>query len=51
MSEGKRGDASRVTADEFRAVLRDGLPLAAAIGFEVVSLTWGEAVVRSTARA
>ena len=42
---------SKVTIEEFLAVLKDGMPSAAAMGFEVVSLGRGEAVLKSTTGA
>jgi len=39
---------SRLTPDEFRQVLRDGMPSAAAMPFEVVTLEHGLAVLRLT---
>jgi uncharacterized protein (TIGR00369 family) len=38
--------ASRITADDFRQVLRDGMPSAAALPFEFVTLERGLAVLR-----
>ena len=38
--------ASRITADEFRRVLREGMPSAAALPFDVVTLERGRAVLR-----
>jgi uncharacterized protein (TIGR00369 family) len=43
--------ASRVTVDEFREVLRQGMPSAAALPFDVVTLEEGRAVVRVTTGA
>jgi uncharacterized protein (TIGR00369 family) len=37
---------ARVTAEEFRQVLREGMPTAAAMAFEVVTLERGLAVLR-----
>jgi len=39
---------SAITADQFRQILRDGMPLGAAMPFEVISLEWGHAVLRLT---
>jgi uncharacterized protein (TIGR00369 family) len=41
--------ASRVTLDEFLAVLDEGMPAAKAMGFEVVSLTRDSAIVKMKA--
>jgi uncharacterized protein (TIGR00369 family) len=43
--------ASRITADEFRQVLREGMPSAAALPFDVVALERGLAVLRLTTGA
>src|SRR5262245_60666931 len=40
--------ASRITADEFKQVLRDGMPSGAAMPFEIVTLERGYAVLRLT---
>jgi uncharacterized protein (TIGR00369 family) len=45
--EGENANASKVTIAEFVEVLRVGMPSAMAIGFEIVSLTRGGAVLRS----
>jgi uncharacterized protein (TIGR00369 family) len=42
---------SRISSDEFRAIIRDRLPIAAMLGAEVVSLEEGKAVVRVPFRA
>jgi len=42
---------SRITADEFRAIIREKLPIAAMMEAEVVSLEEGRAVVRVPFRA
>jgi uncharacterized protein (TIGR00369 family) len=39
---------SQISADEFRQILRDGLPSGAAMPFEVVSLERGHAALRLT---
>jgi uncharacterized protein (TIGR00369 family) len=43
--------ASRVTADEFTQVLRQGMPSGAAVPFEVTTLERGVAVLRLTTSA
>ena len=43
-----RDDESRVTVEEFLGVLKEGMPSAAAMGFEVVSLVRGEALLKQT---
>lgn len=43
--------SSKITADEFFQVLRDGLPAAAALPLEVLSLEHGVAVLRQHAGA
>ena len=42
-----KGTASRVTVAEFREVLKDGMPSAAAMAFEITAMTFGEVVLRS----
>jgi uncharacterized protein (TIGR00369 family) len=42
---------SRITVEEFREVLKDGMPSAVALGFEVLSMTRGEVVLSSTSGA
>jgi uncharacterized protein (TIGR00369 family) len=39
---------SRITAEEFRQILRDGMPSGAAMPFEVVTLEHGHALMRLT---
>jgi uncharacterized protein (TIGR00369 family) len=39
---------SQISADEFRQILRDGMPSGAAMPFDVVSLERGHAVLRLT---
>jgi uncharacterized protein (TIGR00369 family) len=39
---------SRITADEFRQILREGMPSGAAMPFEVVTLEHGHALMRLT---
>jgi hypothetical protein len=39
---------SRITVEEFREILKDGMPSAVALGFDVISMTRGEVVLRST---
>lgn len=43
--------ASRVTAEEFKVILREGMPSAAALPFEVVTLERGRAVLRMSTTA
>jgi acyl-coenzyme A thioesterase PaaI-like protein len=45
--DGKR--ESRVTVAEFRDLLKEGMPSAASMSFDLASLTYGEALVLSTA--
>jgi len=42
---------SRITPDEFRAIMRESLPIAAMMGAEIVTLEEGRAVVRVPYRA
>ncbi len=42
--------SSRVTAEEFERVVREGLPSGAAMGFEIVTLERGHAVLRIRTR-
>src|SRR5579859_205994 len=42
---------SRINAEEFKAVLRQGMPSAAALPFEVLALEGGLAVLRMTTTA
>ena len=42
---------SRISPDEFRAIMRESLPIAAMLGAEVVTLEEGRAVVRVPFRA
>jgi uncharacterized protein (TIGR00369 family) len=43
--------SSRITADEFKQILRDGMPSGARMAFDVVTLEHGLAVLRQTAGA
>lgn len=41
------GDASRVTLEEFRVLTKSQLPVATIMGFDIVSLSKGEAVAKA----